>query len=178
MSLQDAAMIRVSFDIEQISSELIWGVSDNKDERDLYPTTGRYAGAVHLRDGDPVWVEVTGYGGADQLVSTNLLDAMLYTVPHTSGERFSAPSPFSNVRATTPIGQWSPAQIHHVPEKKLKASVQRSLTPLQVTQRDGRWKLSLILTVLIERNTANGPVSEARVFSFDPELEVGTGTEP
>ena len=123
-------------------------------------------------------MEVTGFGRSGTLLSTNILDAMLYTVPHTSGERFSAPSPFSSVRATTPIEQWQPARIEHDREPGFSASVQHSLTPLTVVQDDGRWKLSLILTVVIERLTKAGPQQEIRVFSFDPEAEVGSGTEP
>ncbi|HDS1578109.1 hypothetical protein WG628_09735 [Stenotrophomonas maltophilia] len=174
----DAAIIRVSFDIDQVSSDLLWQAAVAKTHRDLYSPVGRYAGAVHFREGDTVSVEVTGYGRSGTLLSTNILDAMLYTVPHTSGERFSAPSPFSSVRATTPIEQWQPARIEHDREPGFSASVQRSLTPLTVVQDDGRWKLSLILTVVIERLTKAGPQQEIRVFSFDPEAEVGSGTEP
>jgi hypothetical protein len=175
--LAEAATIRVSFDVEQMGADLLWRASDAESDRDLYSATGRFAGAVHLRDGESVSVEVTGYGAADGLISTSLLDAVLYAVPHqTIGERFP-PSPFSHERATAPIEQWSPAEIHHYRDRKLKASVQRSLTPLQVVQRNGRWKLSLILTVMIERHTAGGKLNEIRVFSFNPETEVGSRSE-
>lgn len=176
----DAAIIRVSFDIDQVSSDLLWQAAEVKTDRDLYAPVGRYAGAVHFRKGDTVSVEVTAYGRTDSLVSTNILDAMLYTVPHTSGERFSAPSPFSSVRATVPVEQWAPAQIKPIPESEISSSVQRSLTPLTVVQGDGRWKLSLILTVVIERSIKDTTETqqEIRVFSFDPEAEVGSGTEP
>jgi len=174
----DAAIIRVSFDIEQISSDLVWRAAELKSNRDLFATVGRFAGAVHLRQDDAVTVQVTAYGGEDALVTINVIDAMLYTVPHTSGGVFCAPSPFSKVRATTPVGQWAPAEIHRCPERKLKLAVQTSLAPLQVVETDGRWKLSLILTVLIERYVSDKKISEIRVFSFDPEAEVGSGTEP
>lgn len=174
----DAAIIRVSFDIEQISSDLVWRAAEVKNNRDLLASVGRFAGAVHLRKDDALTVQVTAYGGEDALVTINVIDAMLYTVPHTSGGTFSAPSPFSAVRATTPVGQWSPAEIHHCHERKLKLAVQTSLTPLQVVATDGRWKLSLIITVVIERRVGDQKISEVRVFSFDPEAEVGSGTEP
>lgn len=174
----DAAIIRVSFDIEQISSDLVWRAADATSNRDLYGAVGRFAGAVHLRQDDAVTVQVTAYGREEALVNINVLDAMLYTVPHTSGRTLCAPSPFSKVRATTPVEQWAPAEIHHCHERKLKLAVQKSLTPLQVVATDGRWKLSLIITVLIERAIAQNKFSEIRVFSFDPEAEVGSGTEP
>lgn len=174
----DAAIIRVSFDIEQISSDLVWRAAEVKSNRDLFAAIGRYAGAVHLRQDDAVTVQVTAYGAEDSLLTINVIDAMLYTVPHTSGGVFCAPSPFSKVRATMPVGQWSAAEIHHCHERKVKLAVQTSLAPLQVVETDGRWKLSLIITVLIDRYVGNQKVSEIRVFSFDPEAEVGSGTEP
>jgi serine/threonine protein kinase len=174
----NAAVIRVSFDIEQRGVNLLWCEPDTRSDRDLYSATGRYAGVVHLRSSDLVLVEVTGYGTDDELVSTNLLDAMLTTVPYASSDDVPAPSPFSDVRATTVIEHWASAEIRHDRDKKLSTSVQRSVTPLEVVQRDGRWKLSLTLTVMIERRTAEGRLNEIRVFSFNPDIEVGPDTEP
>ena len=43
----DAAIIRVSFDIDQVSSDLLWQAAVAKTHRDLYSPGGRYAGAGH-----------------------------------------------------------------------------------------------------------------------------------
>jgi hypothetical protein len=55
----------------------------------------------------------------------------------------------------------------------------RSTKPLIVTQKDGRWRFSLILTMEITRKLPHGDKRrEIRVFTFDPEIQVGSGTEP
>lgn len=170
-------VLRVSFDMEQRGAHLFWRAADGDGERDVFAATGRYAGAVHLREGDAVSVEVTGYG-TDRLISTNLLDAVLFAMPlHGTGERLP-PSPFSHTRATAPIDRWLPGEIRLHRDGKLKASVQRSLTPLQVVQQSGRWMLSLVLTVMIESATDDGRLNEIRVFSFNPETEVGPRIGP
>jgi len=166
-----AAIIRVSFDVEQSGTGLWF-------DRGLNASIGRYAGAVHLREGEAVTVEVTGYGAAGKLVSTNLLDAVLCAVPiQGSSDRNPPPSPFSHARATMSIEQWSPAEIRRDGDGVVLASVQRSLTPVQVVQRSGRWNVSLILTVMIERHIAGGRSNEVRVFSFSPETAVGPAVE-
>ncbi|MBB3823468.1 hypothetical protein FHT03_003519 [Xanthomonas arboricola] len=173
----DVADIRVSFDIEQISSDLLWNVINATDRKNLCSPFGRYASAIYLCNGDEITIEVTAYGKADDLVTINVVDAVLCSIPHTNATKFSAPSPFSKVRATVPVEQWSLAEPLNTKGKRAFV-VQRSITPLEVVQKDGRWKISLIITVLIERKTKDGTRSEIRVFSFDPEAEVGSGTEP
>lgn len=166
-------VLRVSFDIEQRGAHLFWRAADGENERDVFTATGRYAGAVYLREGDAVSVEVTGYG-TDRLISTNLIDAVLCAMPlHGTGERLP-PSPFSHTRASASIDQWLPGEIRSHRNGRLKASVQRSSTPLQVVQDSGRWMLSLVLTVMIESATDDGHLNEIRVFSFNPETEVGS----
>ncbi len=173
-----SGVIRVSFDIEQISSYAMWGVSQTDNPHNPYSSLGLHAGAIRFRKDESIRVEVLAYGHPDLFVSMNVLDAMIYTVPHTDGERRSAPSPFSRVRATTPIGQWAPAEVEHTDSQR-KAMTQASLTPLIVVEESGRWMFSLILTMAIERRTeGGGKRSEIRVFTFDPEIQVGSGTEP
>ncbi len=182
----EVAIVQVSFDVDQISAYLHWGIFDGEGNKrsDMYPPFGRHAGALHLREGDSIGIEVTAYGDADSgsLVTINILDAMFYSVPHGNGTLHSAPSPFSAVRATMPIGQWAPAEACEtikVHGKRYRTVVQRSLTPLKVVEQDGRWKFSLILTVAIEREIRKGKARrDIRVFVFDPEAEVGSGTEP
>jgi hypothetical protein len=177
-SVPERPLIRVSFDVEQISSYLIWNVFEANGRRNPYSRHGRHAGAIHFRKSEPVLVEVTAFGPPDRFHSMNVLDAMIYTVPHTEGESRSAPSPFSPVRATIPISEWEPAEVGYV-DQESKEITQTSITPLHVTQESGRWRFSLIITLQIVSKMPDGSKRrEIRVFTFDPEVQVGSGTEP
>lgn len=172
----ETAVIRVSFDIEQISSYAIWSVSEDRG-RNPYSSLGRHAGAVHFRKDERVLVEVVGFGRPGLFVDMDVLDAMIYTVPHTDGERRSPPSPFSRLRATTPVHPWAPAEVEHVDGKRITMT-QISRRPLVVVEENGRWMFSLILTMAIEHWHRGARRREIRVFTFDPEIQVGSGTEP
>jgi hypothetical protein len=177
-AVSDPAVIKVSFDTDQISSYLIWNVSEVQGTRNPYSTYGRHAGAIHFSKGEPIFIQVTAFGVPEVFDSMNVLDAMIYTVPHTDGDRHSAPSPFSPVRATTPVGEWEPAEVSRI-DRKRKLMTQTSLTPLMVVEEDGRWAFSLILTMeIVRRMPDGGKRGEIRVFTFDPEIQVGSGTEP
>lgn len=174
-------IIKVSFDIDQINSYLIWDVFEVQGARNPYSNEGRHAGAIHFSKGEQVLVQVTASGLPDAFESMNVLDAMIYTVPHTDGDRYSAPSPFSRRRATARIVGWALAEVAsdaHADSTR-KVMTHRSTKPLIVTQKDGRWRFSLILTMEITRKLPHGDKRrEIRVFTFDPEIQVGSGTEP
>ena len=171
-------IIRVSFDIEQINSYATWSVVDKEDRRNPYSPHGRHAGALHFVKGEKVDVEVVAFGHRDLFKDMCVKDAMIYAVPHTDGETRSGPSPFSFTRATTPIEDWKAPVEHGDRNGKRKELSQTCCTPLCVVQGDGRWRFSLILTVAITRKGVSGDVIELRVFTFDPEIQVGSGTEP
>ena len=174
-------IIRVSFDIDQINSFLIWNVFEVQGARNPYSTQGRHAGAIHFSKDELILVQVTAFGLPDVFESMNVLDAMIYTVPHTDGDRYSVPSPFSSCRATAPIVGWARAEAAsdaHADSTR-KVITHRSMKPLIVTEKDGRWRFSLILTMEIIRKLPHGDKrKEIRVFTFDPEIQVGSGTEP
>lgn len=165
------AYIDVSFDIDQVSSDLIWNI-DNARNGNRLKQIGRFAGSVRLDFDDTVKITVTAFARPGDLHGMTVLDAVLCTIPYHT--HCYLPSPFSEYSATASIGQWEPA----VGERgdTYESLSHTSLTPLRVVQKQGRWQLSLVITVLIERNP--GATQEVRVFSFDPETEIGTGTEP
>lgn len=170
------ADINVSFDIGQISSDLLWHAFDDHSKRNLCSRFGRYASAVHLCEGDGVKINVTAYGRIEDKFTIDVKDAVLCTIPITgSVTKFFAPSPFSRNRATITLDDWDAAGSLVVGDKHSRV-VQSTSTSLEVLHKEGRWKLSLIITVLITRADAKKP--EIRVFSFDPEAEIGSGTEP
>lgn len=195
-------IIKVSFDIDQINPYLIWNVFEEGKTRHPYSAHGRHAGAIHFSKGEPILIQVKAFARPESLVWMNVLDAMIYTVPHTDGQHHTAPSPFSPLRATMPIDQWNPAEVvkqesstrmavtqtsigqcepaEVAPSDSARmAMTQTSMTPLVVHEENGRWKFSLILTMEIVRKPQNGGIrTEIRVFTFDPEIQVGSGTEP
>lgn len=168
------ACIDVSFDVDQISSDLAWNVENARGDS-VYSLHGRYAGAVRLDPRDPVHVRVTGYGPSDSLLDVQVVEAMLYAVPYHTN--YWLPSPFSTDRAATVIGDWTPSERAY---GKHFALTSRSRGALRVIHQSGRWQLSLVLTVRIVRRALAGEVLPPiyRVFSFDPETEIGSGTEP
>lgn len=165
------ACIDVSFDIDQVSSDLAWNIDNARHENRL-KRLGRFAGAVRLDFDDTVKIKVTAFARQGDLYGMTVLDAMLYTIPYHTHRYL--PSPFSNSSATASIGQWQPAE--RVRGDTYDSLTHTSLTPLRVVQTQGRWQMSLVITVLIQRSA--GDAQEVRVFSFDPETEIGTGTEP
>ncbi|RJU10274.1 hypothetical protein XcmpCFBP7700_02840 [Xanthomonas campestris] len=177
-AVNDDADINVSFDIGQVSSDLLWHALDDQSKRNLCSRFGRYASAVHLREGDGVNINVTAYGRVEDKFTIQVKDAVLCTIPiTTSVNKFFAPSPFSKERATIAVQNWERTRPVVVDGKHSRV-VQSTLTPLAVIHKEGRWKLSLIITVSIERTVGKEKTEEIRVFSFDPEAEIGSGTEP
>ncbi|HBK55069.1 MAG TPA: hypothetical protein DDZ76_02085 [Xanthomonadales bacterium] len=180
MSKKQKAVLSVSYDVDQISGALLWRISEDDGTRNLLKATGPHAGSVHLVKGDQVFVDVYSTGLAETLIKTRVLNAYLISIPHTSGMAFCAPSLFSNDSAVISVGDWGKLRPVEPPDpvEDRKYFVQRSKQPLIVIQQDGRWELSLVITVAIETNGPDGKSEKIRVFSFDPEAEVGTGTEP
>lgn len=177
MNTAQTAIIRVSFDAEQTGGNLLWRV-DASGGRNLLESTGRFAGAVHFQPNDAIYLEVRGSGRLDTFLDARILAAHLITRPHTGQNAFSAPSPFSSETAVVPINAWTATQMIDEPAQGLRYSLQQSTLPLHVIQKSGRWELSLALTVAITL-LENGVKRElVRAFFFDPESEVGDGTDP
>ncbi len=168
--------VRVSFDADQIGKNLVWYFKDERDNRSLFESRGRYAGSLHFQQDDEVEISVHGFGYADRFVRATILDCSLITIPHRSPNTESPASPFSSERATCKITDWTDVEV--VNRGNSRETIQQSRNKLKVIQKLGSWEMSLVLTVRIERLTEYGKEEQfVRVFRFDPESEVGTGTD-
>lgn len=168
------------FDVDQISAKLDWYTSG-----DSQPPTGKHSGAVYFGHEDIVKFEVQGGGTlADMpnnphpLVSFEIVDCCIITRPQivecgpAAVTQYAPPSPFSG----------SLSACHQLALKFTKSSSVKNQylqitekwdSHLQIGKQNGRWEISLYLTVKITRKGLSEPAY--RVFYFDPEGEVGTG---
>lgn len=170
-------ILHVSFDVDQIGSRMLWNVDAGA--RDFLLRWGPHAGSLHFPDPPySLWVQAKAYANPQTFVSVEVVDATLISVP-----RIYQPS--------TPVA--SPFELHsgctRVPSMRVTETIGiepisgRSLTrlqstkPLTVATSSGGWMLSMVLTVTIRRNSPARP-QETRVFTFDPEAEVGNGSRP
>jgi hypothetical protein len=173
--------LKVSFDISQESERLDWTILDS-DHQPVKPSTGLETGQFVLDDHDTLRLNVVANSYLEQLSSVHIIDCHLIHRPvmfsrrgnsgHLAG-KYPYPSPFFNP-ATMVNGQGATSSF---------GQGQASGTPSQMSWdsdvaftilNQGRWQMSFVMTVAIE--TAKG--LEYRVFSFDPETQVGTGSVP
>jgi hypothetical protein len=168
-----AITLTVDFDIHQISQRLNWAF-EAPDQPPIPPGTGMNTGLIPFKQGDTMTLVVQGNSidpGLPQLESLEIVDAYFITSPILYSKRahplqageYPAPSPFQGRNAVISVGggvaSGTPSQMTWQADGALEC---RNL---------GRWEASLILTAKI--TTADGVMH--RVFSFDPECEVGTG---
>ncbi len=168
-------MIRVSFDSNQFGGALVWAAVDETKHRNAYRSQGLFAGSLHFNQGDTVALEIIGFGMAENFLGFDLIDVSMITVPHTTQERQSAPSPFGGNRAVLTIENWQ--QIVKTPDGNGRVAYSRmSDLPLLVAEKSGRWDMTIVVSVALYFLD----VKEAtyRVFLIDPESEVGTGADP
>jgi len=186
--LNDLLLLNVSFDIHQLSPFLCWQVIDeSQGGRNLMSPVGRHAGSVHLQRDDRVRVCVTAFSGPEgsappeDFGGFKIENCTLQSVPRLrERDTFYSPSPFQYGQSVDggtaiPIGPFT--LVDHGKDEKLNAYYERQLSDnaVLVDKDMGIWELSLVLVVEIKpKATAVG--SHKRVFRFDPEAEVGTGT--
>ncbi|AVP98890.1 hypothetical protein C7S18_17650 [Ahniella affigens] len=168
--------LRVSFDVDQLSSALVWQATEGTDQRSAYHRVGRYAGALHFYQNDRFTVELLAFAPLGAVRTITVIGASIITIPHAEERRRSAPSPFDSKHAVVELLDWAKAEEVADPNLERTAFMTRTESPLVVEQLSGRWELSLVVTVLIEFQNDRSPTR--RVFSFDPESEVGTGGDP
>jgi hypothetical protein len=169
--------LTVSFDVDQIGTELVWSVvHDDAEHQNAYQHTGRHAGALHFLQGDVVSFEVVATGRPGNFDSFGVTDATLITLPAAYQRNVVTPSPFDAEHATFDLDKFFPALCEEVAgsQPPLRRCVARCETQQVVVQEKGIWKLSMVLTLRISRKAADGtPTQELRVFSFDPQAQVG-----
>lgn len=182
-------LLKAHFDVNQVGYNLEWRFS-RKDHQGE-PIEGKDAGSIYFTKGEQFFVQVSGGGklrkdGKNPLSSFKILDCCLISQPQVAvcgpgvPTTFSPPSPFV---AKGDISR--PATISLDPDKfqpwiggkqppGYYQQTQAWTDHLTVGQVEGRWELSIVITV--EFTTPEGVF--VRVFGFDPESSVGTGINP
>ncbi|GAB3258193.1 hypothetical protein [Chitinimonas naiadis] len=170
--------INVSFDIEQVSNQLIWSVDDKVSN----PTTGRYAGGVRFFKGESLDFFVTATGDAKRFPNfqISILECTILSSPQivslddpTDAVVYAPPSLFSGPDVSArPISEITDCGVEV--KHGIRYVYMQKANALTVGQQNGRWELSLYITVKIVTNPGAQPI--LRVFTFDPESEVGNGT--
>ena len=180
-------LLEANFDIEQVGGTLEWHFC--RKDGDGNPITGKYAGGIYYTIGEKMRVRVRA-GSYKHLKSFKVLDCTLITLPQIvdiapkKKAQFAAMSPFVSTEIITVTG----ASIN-LPAKDFKECPIVKPEPeyyelalewdkhLTVGQKEGRWDISFVVTVqvVVDNGTEDG-LTCTRVFSFDPEGEVGNGT--
>ncbi|MRX09948.1 hypothetical protein GJ697_19090 [Pseudoduganella sp. FT25W] len=175
-------VLTVGFDADQISDQLVHQFTSPDGQQPVHPT-GMFEAEIYFCESEVFHFRVVGSGKKDRFTSFQVIDACLVTQPKPlyirPGEhqqpptvRYSAPSPF-----VQPIGATYQMALDFTSDAE-ETLTDRIVTQewkrtLNVGNSQGRWEMSLILTVRIFRGGAIEP--DVRVFSFDPESEVGSG---
>lgn len=179
-------VLEVSFDVDQTSAGLDWHVVAT--DCDGEPRKGKYAGGILFLKGETFYLRVTGFGSdRSKFDSFKVLECCIVTRPQivACGPHmktvYAPPSPFFRPEdPSSPMGPSYQLPLQFSPTAVMGYGRDRKFTlrwddRLKVGQTEGRWNLSFIIMVSIERGQGNDP--EIRVFSFDPESEVGDGAD-
>lgn len=192
--------LEANFDIDQIGDTLEWSFERSDGEGN--PIEGIYAGGIYFQEGEKMYLHVkagqTIKLGRKRFEGFKIVDCciisrpQLYSIdlsPETPKKaKFAPPSPFglllqdgsvSDKQSMPATFNFSVAQFGNatvVPTEPDYYQLERVWeSHLTIGQSNGRWELSLVLTVEITR--ADG-ITEMRVFGFDPESEVGSTSNP
>ncbi|MBV6320926.1 hypothetical protein [Duganella violaceipulchra] len=170
----------VRFDVNQLSSLLHYKLERERpphgrgDEPDPEPRDGAYADSLHFNPGERLSLELVAYGD-NNVLRVDVTDACFVTKPKVMvrsaqfSTRFSPPSMFGTGRAIQPLAlDFSGATEPYGTDRS--KTVLRWNDTLDIVDT-GIWEVSFVLTVAIVRGDDILP--ELRVFSFDPESEVG-----
>jgi len=172
--------LMVSFDINQESEKLNWAFLDSE-HQPLEKSKGVETGLFVFEAGETMRLNVVANSYLEELVGVHIIDChlvnrpILYSrrlTPHVAGE-YPYPSPFFD--PAEPLnGQGATSSFGHGAARGGPMKMAWDSDVELIYRNMGRWQMSFIMTVAIER--ANG--LEYRVFSFDPEAQVGSGAGP
>ncbi|MFC5552079.1 hypothetical protein [Massilia aerilata] len=179
--IKNSYYLRVSFDIGQESERLDWTILDS-DHQPVQKSTGLETGQYMLDVNDTLRVNVVANSYLGELSSVHIIDCHLIHRPvmfssrgnpaHLAG-KYPYPSPFFNP-ATMVNGQGATFSFGQGQASGTQLQMSWDSDAALTILNQGRWQMSFIMTVAIE--TAKG--LEYRVFSFDPETQVGNGSVP
>ncbi|MFS2138029.1 hypothetical protein [Duganella sp. Dugasp56] len=174
-------MLTVGFDADQISDQLVYRYTSTDGAQPVHPT-GLFEAEIYFGVGEVFHLTVIGSGRTDSFTSFQIVDCCLITIPKVAYARtetgrppvtrYAAPSPFLQAPgATQHLAMDYSSEVED--QDQLRLITQHWKHTLNVGDAYGRWKMSLVLTVRIFRGAELMP--DIRVFSFDPEGEVGSG---
>lgn len=179
-------ILEVMFDVDQVSTDLDHTLARiTPGAPDPQPVTGAHADSLYFAPGEQMCLKVTGNGrigegvaADDAFVSFQIVDCAIITRPRVvqlaAGlpTRYAAPSPFQQAGAAVyPMAlDFAPTFIDMEPDG-VRSVTQHWKRTLDVGLAPGLWDLSLVLTIRVMRGA--GAVDQLRVYSFDPETEVG-----
>lgn len=167
--------LNVQFDIGQDSQQLNWYFSDSHGK--INPQQGgRKSGLLAFHPGDTLTVAISAESETGQLEVARIVDCALITMPMANTwnmERpghYPMPSPFYKANGNSGVmSSFMPVEAGPASSRRQTFRGQ-TLTFANI----GRYKLTFMMTVAITE--INGTISH-RVFYFDPESDVGIGTE-
>jgi hypothetical protein len=178
MILKPGTLLAIGFDADQISDQLAYSFFSTDGPQPRH-STGLFGGEIYFDKNSVFRLQVVGSGKIGRLHDFKVVDCTLITKPmiikaDSNHTRYAAPSPFHKCAGAShalPL-DFEPAQSgDHDPATVLITKDWKH--ELNVRDVYGRWELSLIMTVEIVRRAGAAP--ELRVFSFDPESQVGAG---
>lgn len=172
--------LMVSFDICQESEKLDWAFLDSH-HRPIEKAKGVETGLFVFEENDQMRLNVVANSYLGELSAVHIIDChlahrpMMYSKrvsPEFAG-RYPYPSPFFNP-AERLNGQGATNNFGHGEAKGTPQQMTWDSEVELIYRNKGRWDMSFIMTVAIE--TSRG--LDYRVFSFDPETNVGSGSIP
>jgi hypothetical protein len=172
------ATLTVGFDVDQISDQLAFQFTSSDGGQPTHPT-GLFSGEIHFTKNEVLHFDIVGIGKLARFTSYEILDCCLITRPlviagdakHT---HYAPQSPFIEpVGASYRIAGFETLLQELQPDGLHRKQVMGWKETLTVANPDGRWEMSIYLTVSIVRPGDNSP--RVRVFMFDPESQVGAG---
>lgn len=167
-------LLTATFDVDQDSQLLSWNFTvDGK------PITGqgKETGLLAFQKDDRLSIAVIAESDTIPLGTVTIDGCHLITIPRVFSKRenperageFPEPSPFNEYGAVIDLGRGECLGHGETLAKQWQPDL------LLTCDNVGRWELSFVLTTTISQNQGGLISSEQRVFTFDPELEVGNG---
>lgn len=167
--------LNVQFDIGQESEQLNWYFSDSHGK--INPNAaGPRTGLLSFQPDDTLTLAISADSSRAQLETVRVIDCTLITQPLLSTWNYPNPGTYPLPSPFFDADNGPGAVVSFMPVSASSATSKRqtfSGKTLKLNNK-GRWKLSFVLTVAITEVTG---ASNYRVFSFDPEVVVGTGLE-
>ncbi len=172
--------LHLQFDAEQLTQVLQYSITSGG--KPSKRSAGRYSGSYHFEKGDAIEISVTMTSMGDassnmEVEGYSIAGLDLICQPHTK-QLQTYLSPYDKNQASCQINTWGiPKETY---DRKIDMTMRTiaSLQTLSIASAGGQWSLSGYLSVLIEAVIDGISVTTPRVFSFDPEVIVGTGSDP